>query len=140
MNMDGEVIISAQRSRAHPSDGVVIYRIGANGKSMVYATDIEGYIGANSRLIELARGCDLLIHDAQFTMTEYMDRRDPRQGYGHSSPEMAIEVAREAGVKKLVLFHHDPMHDDQIITEMETAAQAVFPDTMAAREGMVFTL
>lgn len=138
--VEGEVIINSLRSRAHPSDGVVIYRIEANGKSLVYATDTEGYVGGSTRLIELARGCDLLIHDAQYTTAEYTDAKDPRQGYGHSTPEMAIEVAREAGIKQLVLFHHDPTHDDRQLEQMEAEARKLFPNCTSAREGMSLSL
>ena len=91
--------------------------------------------------MELAYGADLLIHDAQYTKEEYYGvNRDPRRTWGHSTPEAAAEVAIAANVKKLVLFHHDPYHDDATVDQMLVIAAATFPETIAASEGMVIEL
>jgi len=132
------VEISVMRSHAHPKGGVSIYKINWMGKSMVHATDTESYVGGDTRLIEFARGADLLIHDAQYTNEEYVT--DPKQGWGHSTPEMAIAIAQAAGVKKLVLFHHDPSHDDETLAEIERKAQEAFPNTILAYEGLTIEL
>jgi ribonuclease BN (tRNA processing enzyme) len=58
-----------------------------------------------------------------------------KRGWGHSSWEQAIEVAKQAGVKKLALFHHDPEHDDTFLTHMEVECQKHFSDVFLAREG-----
>ena len=134
------VEISTMRSFAHPKGGVSIYKISWAGKSMVYASDTESYVGGDTRLIEFARGTDLLIHDAQYTEEEYGTGPNPRQGWGHSTPEMAIAIAQAAGVKKLVLFHHDPAHDDDTLAEIEKRAQEVFPNTILAYEGLTIEL
>jgi phosphoribosyl 1,2-cyclic phosphodiesterase len=132
------VEISAMRSSAHPKGGVSIYKISWAGKSMVYATDTESYVGGDTHLIEFAMGTDLLIHDAQYTHEEYVT--DPKQGWGHSTPEMAIATAQAAKVKKLVLFHHDPSHDDETLAEIEKKAQEAFPNTILAYEGLTIEL
>jgi len=132
------VEISVMRSHAHPKGGVSIYKINWMGKSMVHATDTESYVGGDTRLIEFARGADLLIHDAQYTNEEYVT--DPKQGWGHSTPEMAIAIAQAAGVKKLVLFHHDPSHDDETLAGIERKAQEAFPNTILAYEGLTIEL
>jgi formylglycine-generating enzyme required for sulfatase activity len=132
------VEIGMLRSYAHPQGGVSLYKISWAGKSMVYASDTESYVGGDTRLIEFARGTDLLIHDAQYTNEEYVT--GPKQGWGHSTPEMAIAIAQAAKVKKLVLFHHDPAHDDDTLAEMEKRAQGVFPNTILAYEGLTIEL
>ncbi|HFE52723.1 MAG TPA: MBL fold metallo-hydrolase [Bacteroidetes bacterium] len=134
------VTIRVMRSYAHPKGGVYIFRIESDGRSVVFATDTEGYVGGDVRLIELARGADLLIHDAQYREEEYMDPTSPKQGYGHSTVDMATEVATAAGVGRLVLFHHDPEHDDETIEAMEEEARRKFLATDAAVEGKVYLL
>jgi len=135
----GAVTVRWLRSHAHPQ-GVFIYRIEHGGKSLVFATDTEGYVGGDQRLIEFARGADVLIHDAQYTEAEYTSDPTPKQGWGHSTWQMAVAVARAAGVKQLVLFHHDPLHGDEMLEDLESQAQAAFPLTVLAREGMKIDL
>ncbi len=132
--------VSAYHSYAHPKDGVLIFRVSVNGKSIVYATDTEGYTGGDSRLINFARDADLLIHDAQYINEEYTDPVHPKQGYGHSTVDMACEVASKANVGKLVLFHHDPAHDDDLMDQIESYARRLFPNAVAARENMQLSL
>jgi phosphoribosyl 1,2-cyclic phosphodiesterase len=131
----GSVAISALKNLAHPKGGVINYRISYGGKSVVYATDVEGYVGGDSRLVRFAQGADLLIHDAQYLPEEYTALPVPTQGYGHSTWEMAAAVARKAGVGRLALFHHDPAHDDAAIREIEKQARRAFDASFAAYEG-----
>jgi len=137
---DEAVKITVLRSYAHPKDGVHIYRIEWRGKSLVYATDTESYAGGDTRLINFAQGADLLIHDAQYTHQEYTGGQSPKQGWGHSTPEMAAGIAQMANVGSLVLFHHDPTHGDEVLAEMESNARALFPNSILAREGLALTL
>lgn len=124
----------------HP-DKTFSFRIEYSGKSIVYATDTENLPEPDQRLVELARGTDLLIHDAQYSKEEYYGANgNPMSGRGHSTPEAAAETAVAAGAKKLALFHHDPYHDDVTIDQMLQAAIAIFPNTVAAFEGMVIEL
>ena len=62
-----DVLITCYRSYAHPQEGVLIYKISYKDKVLVYATDKESYPGGDKKLINFARGCNLLIHDAQYT-------------------------------------------------------------------------
>ncbi len=133
-----DLVIRLMKSYAHPG-GVYIYRIEWRGQSLVYASDTEGYVGGDRRLMAFARGADLLIHDAQYAESHYrgqMPGLPATQGYGHSTPRMACEMALAAGVGQLALFHHDPNYDDEALREMETEAQALFPESFSAREGM----
>lgn len=126
-------------SYAHPQN-VFLFRIEWRDYSLVYATDVEGYVGGDQNLIKVAQGADLLIHDAAYTHEEYNSEQAPRQGWGHSTPEMAIEVAEAAGVQQIILFHHDPTHDDATLADMEARAQARFAGARMAREGMTISL
>ncbi len=135
-NPEKDVLVRVMRSYAHPKDGVYIFRVEVNGKSVVYATDTEGYAGGDARLIDFSRGADLLIHDAQYAPEEYLDPAYPKQGFGHSTYEMATTVAKAASVKQLVLFHHDPWHDDDKIADMEAKAKELFSNTVAGAEGL----
>jgi phosphoribosyl 1,2-cyclic phosphodiesterase len=84
---------------------------------------------------DLARDADLLIHDSQYTEEEYSGR----VGWGHSATEDVVTFARRCGVRRLALFHHDPLHDDPMIRSMtqaaEAAADGVLEEVTAAREG-----
>jgi ribonuclease BN (tRNA processing enzyme) len=137
---DDAVKITVLRSYAHPKEGVHIYRISWRDKSVVYATDTESYAGGDTRLIRFARGADLLIHDAQYTHQEYTGGEMPKQGWGHSTPEMAAGIAQMARVGRLVLFHHDPAHGDEVLAQMEADARALFPNSVLAREGLALTI
>ena len=114
----------------HPG-GAYTYRITEDDRAVVYCTDIEHGNEIDENVVEIAKGADLLIHDAQYTPEELPDKR----GWGHSSWEQAIEVAVRAGVKKLALTHHDPEHDDRFLMEMEKECQREFSDCFVAREG-----
>lgn len=128
----GDTISVLPRRLNHPG-GVFGYRISRRGKVVVYASDVSHpQEGLDERVVELAQGADLLIHDAQFTPEERRQRPD----WGHSSWEEAVEVAIQAGVRRLALFHHDPMHDDDQLDEIERQAQARFAGAFLAREGM----
>lgn len=136
------VILKAMLSHAHPQ-GVMIFRIEYQGKSVVYATDTECYMGGDQRLVEFAYGADLLIHDAQYTQDHYLGAlagAPVTQGYGHSTVVMACDTARAAEVGQLVLFHHDPTYDDRAIASIERQARKLFTNSVAAREGQIINL
>ncbi|MBV9579717.1 MAG: MBL fold metallo-hydrolase [Chloroflexi bacterium] len=108
------------------------YRVEADGVSVAYITDHEAYGGVDSslgghaahagdrRLIEFVRGVDLVIQDAQYTPEEYLQRR----GWGHGSTAYVIDMAVEAGARRVALFHHEPTHADDDIDRMLQAAEA----------------
>lgn len=131
-----EVRIRLLTGLGHPRNGVMFYRIEAAGRAVVYATDTEGFAGGDQRLVRFAQGADLLIHDAMYAPAKYTGAPVPPQGWGHSTPDMAVDVARQAGVGRLCLFHHDPVNDDAAVARLEADAQAALPTAFAAREGM----
>jgi len=125
----------------HPLHGSYNYRIEHNGQSLVYATDSEykdmSQTGTQS-FIEFFRDVDLLIFDAQYTLSDALDKA----GWGHSSPLSGAEFAYRAGVRRLALFHHDPMADDQTVytglkqAETYLAKRGSTCQVMVASEGL----
>jgi phosphoribosyl 1,2-cyclic phosphodiesterase len=120
----------------HPQ-GAVGYRVEYRDATIVYASDLEhGHAGLDRILRDYAGEADVLIYDAQFTPEEY----ETRSGWGHSTWLEATCVARDAGVKQLVLIHHDPEHDDGMMSRIVDQARAEFECTRAAAEGMCFAI
>ena len=132
----GPVFVTA--AALHHPQGVTGYRLDGPEKTVVIATDHEaGEPAADARLIDLARGADYLIHDAQYTPEEYEERFT---GWGHSTWKHAVAAAESAGVETLILTSHDPSHTDADVDRILAEARAVFPETHAAFEGMQITL
>lgn len=133
------VLIRVMRSHAHPQ-GVFVYRLEYGNQAIVYATDTEGYADGDQRLIKFARGASLLIHDAQYTEAEYASQTMPKQGWGHSTWQMAAGVAQAAGAQQLVLFHHEPEHNDAMLEQLANDTRKIFPATLLAYEGLEIKL
>jgi ribonuclease BN (tRNA processing enzyme) len=122
------------------------YRIEEGGGSLVYIPDHEPGRGVDLRRTppeaisgyHLAAGADLLLHDAQYTADEYAGR----VGWGHSSLEDAVTLALRASVRRLVLFHHDPAHPDDVLEAMEAESRRLWGPSgdapVLACEGMEF--
>lgn len=115
------------------------YRVSWGGHSVAYLSDHQQTgvheFGLSDGARELCDGADVLIHDAQYTADEFVKKSD----WGHCTVDYALWVARECRVRTLVLFHHDPMHDDALVDALlrdaRTTAGAVH--VVAAHEGMV---
>ena len=131
---DVPITVTAQKHQ-HPG-GAYSFRIERNGKVLVICTDVEHGQDIDLRLVELARGADLLVHDAQYTAEELQNRR----GWGHSSFDQAMQVAEMAGVKRLALTHHDPEHYDDFLERIEKLCQERFRNTVLARERMEISI
>ena len=140
VNLDAPVSLGDLTVRPFPVNhpqGAGGYRIESGGASIVYAPDREhGHQKLDAVLREYARNADILILDAQYTPEEYARFK----GWGHSTWHEAAEVARECNVKQLVLFHHDPNHDDAMVSGIVENARSRFPNTIVAREGWVGTV
>ena len=140
----GSAVVSAAMIK-HPGPSVG-YRIEEGGRILAYLPDHEPALGADLHAIEpewisglgTARDADLLFHDGQYTREEYQRR----VGWGHSTPEDAVTFAIRAGARRLVLFHHDPMHtDDQLevmLAEARSLAAGASIEVELAREGAVY--
>jgi phosphoribosyl 1,2-cyclic phosphodiesterase/CheY-like chemotaxis protein len=147
----GDIRVSTQYLN-HPAL-TLGYRLEADGVTVVYACDHEPYSrdlasgrgeigGQDLRHAEFLKDADLLIHDAQYTAAEYPSK----VGWGHSSVEYVVKLARHAGVKKLALTHHDPLRDDAGVDRMVECAHAELtdgapgPEVFAAAEGQPIEL
>ncbi len=135
-----DVVVSNARGN-HPN-GVYAYRIDHDGKSVCYITDSEHYAIVDPKLLKLAQGADVLIFDAMYTPEEYAGKTGggPKTGWGHATYVAGCELAHAAGAKQLVLHHHDPNQTDAMVRDKETRARELFPNTIAAREGIVIEL
>ena len=132
-----DVVISCYKSYGHPQEGVMIYKIYYKGKSVVYATDKESYLGGDKKLVDFARNCDILIHDAQYTTEDYLNQYSPKQGYGHSTFDMAVEAQRQSNAGELVFFHFEPGYDDEKLNRINEHYSQKFPDNVImAKEGL----
>jgi ribonuclease BN (tRNA processing enzyme) len=81
-----------------------------------------------------------MIYDATYTDTEYHDPKSSKVGWGHSTWQEAVKVAKAAGVKTLVIFHHDPSHNDEFMDQVAADTKAVFANSLVAREGLTLDL
>ncbi|HEY8075824.1 MAG TPA: MBL fold metallo-hydrolase [Labilithrix sp.] len=138
---DGTKAIIRAAHGNHPQ-GVWAYRLDHDGKSFVYATDTEHYAVVDPRLVKLAKEADILVYDAQYTPEEYAGTTtgQSKVGWGHSTFDEAVKLAKAANVKKLVLYHHDPMQSDAAVSEKERRAKELFSDCIAAREGLALEI
>jgi phosphoribosyl 1,2-cyclic phosphodiesterase len=131
VEIQGAVISSAQ---LHHPQGCVAYRVEADGGTFVFATDHEhGSTVHDENVRRIARGADVFVYDAQYTPDEY---EREKKGWGHSTWEEGVRIARQAGVGQLVLTHHDPDRDDRQVDRLVRQARQQFPATLAAREGL----
>lgn len=120
------------------------YRVEIDDVVIVYVSDhqqpADGSGDITESVIELCRGADLLIHDAQYEPHEFEQKAD----WGHCTVEYAVRVAERAGVRRLALFHHDPAHGDSVIDRMLAEARHLVTGTsveevLAAYEGLTIS-
>ncbi len=126
----------------HPQ-GVLCYRITHGGRSIVYATDTEHSAIPDPNIVRLSKDADILVHDAQYTPEEYAGTANsggPKSGWGHSTYEAAAQLAKIAGVRKLILYHHDPGQTDAQVRDKERRAREIFSESVAAYEGLTLEL
>jgi phosphoribosyl 1,2-cyclic phosphodiesterase len=120
----------------HP-DGATGYRIEYSGKSVCYVTDTEHVPGKPDRnVLGLIDGADIVIYDCMYTDEEYARSY---VGWGHSTWQEAVRLCKAARVKKLVVFHHDPDHDDDRMDAIGREVAAAMPGAVVAREGMTLS-
>jgi phosphoribosyl 1,2-cyclic phosphodiesterase len=121
----------------HPGEAVG-YRVNWCDSVAVYITDTEHFHDRlDENVLWLARNADILIYDSTYTDEEYYCPTSPKIGWGHSTWQEAVKIAKAANVKTLVIFHHDPAHDDEFLDRVGEEAAKKFPRAIMAREGMV---
>lgn len=142
VDLDGVRVTSAPIPHCGTTLG---FRIEHQGRSVVYVSDHQqpalDSTDVAPEVLDLARGADVLVHDAQFNRVDFT----VKSTWGHCTHEYAVEVAAQAGVDTLVLFHHDPGHDDDEVTRTaevsaQLAAARGVRRVLAAAEGMRISL
>ncbi|MBT7950786.1 MAG: MBL fold metallo-hydrolase [Gammaproteobacteria bacterium] len=159
--------ISFEYHNVHHPGTTYGYRIKAMGKSILYISDNEcSYLGKSidrksdelteeeKQLyeemkkeehlaeIEMVKDADILIHDAQYTPEDYEKKR----GWGHSCYIDTVNIAIEAGVKELYLYHHDPNYDDDAMEKIHQHSLSIIEEKNSslkcfiAREGLIVDL
>lgn len=125
----------------HPG-GVLAYRVESAGRSVVYMTDHEPQGAQPPQILELTRDADVLIYDCMYTPEEYAGKKDgvSRVGWGHSTFEVGAQLATDAGVGELLLFHHDPDQTDDDVRAKTERCQQMFANSRAAVEGLEIEL
>jgi CheY-like chemotaxis protein len=128
------------------------YRLESGGTVVVYSADHEPHApnpaargdgeppmhGEDRRHVEFLAGADLVVHDAQYTVAEYPSKT----GWGHTPAEWAVDYAIAAGARRLALFHHDPLRDDDALDRLvevcrrRVGAAGSRLDVFAAAEGL----
>ena len=169
-DMNARIVFEEVQERPFSVDGVQVtpfrlnhtttclgYRLEADGKAFVYASDTEPHVHdgntpdetgprlshqADRALAEFVAGADLLVMDAQYTDREYAEKR----GWGHSTTSYATDVAVLGRVKRLALYHHDPAHTDEVVdlivkhARKRAAAYGSGVDIFGAAEGLSINL
>jgi phosphoribosyl 1,2-cyclic phosphodiesterase len=129
--------IAAHPFPLHHPQSATGYRLESKGKVITHASDLEhGHDKLDKTLREFAQDADVLIYDAQYTPNEYSSWK----GRGHSTWLQATRVARDSNVSRLILFHHDPNHDDECMTAILGEARRHFENTDVATEGWEIAL
>lgn len=120
----------------HPGEAVG-YRVSWRGAAAAYITDTEHFEDRlDDNVLWLARDADVMVYDATYTNEEYYSPKTSKVGWGHSTWQEAVKVAKAANVKRLVIFHHDPAHNDDFMDQVEQQTMTAFPSSVVAREGM----
>jgi phosphoribosyl 1,2-cyclic phosphodiesterase len=140
--IDDATVVAASVPHVGPTLG---FRVSCEGMSVAYVSDHQqpgvGSTDVAPDVLELCEGADLLIHDAQYDDLEFSMRSD----WGHCTVDYALEVAAQAGVRTLALYHHDPSHSDAHIDGLldglqERAAARGVSEVIAAHEGLTVSL
>ena len=116
----------------HPN-GATGYRVDFAGRSLCYLTDTEHVPGQPDRnILALIERADLVIYDCMYTDAEYPNY----VGWGHSTWQEAVRLCKQAGAKRLAVFHHDPDHDDDLLDGIGREVEKAMPGSVVAREGL----
>ena len=113
------------------------YRVEYEGRAICYVTDTEHSVGkTDDNVLGLIKGADLFVYDCTYTDEEF-----PKHvGWGHSTWQEGARLADLAGVGTLIIFHHDPAHDDEFMDRISAQASLTRPGTLVAREGLILRI
>lgn len=130
----GEISIENAKLN-HPGEAIG-YRVSWRGISAAYITDTEHFPDKiDENVLKLSDRADVLVIDATYTDEEYYNEKSSKVGWGHSTWQEAVKIAKAAEVKKLVIFHHDPLHNDDFLDRIGEKVAEAYPGAIMAREG-----
>lgn len=133
--------ITIETSPLNHPNGAMGYRVTWQGRSAVYCTDTEHYPDhLDENVLNLARDADILIYDAMYTDQEYHNPKSPKVGWGHSTWQEGVKLAKAAGVKQLAIFHHEPNHTDDMLDQIAIEVQSACEGSFLAKEGLIIPL
>ena len=120
----------------HPNNATG-YRLELAGKVVCYITDTEHILSSpDQRILGLIEGADLVIYDSTYTDAEF----PAKIGWGHSTWQEGVRLCRQAGVKQLAIFHHDPDHADSDMEQIERDARTMWNGAIVSRDNMAIIL
>jgi phosphoribosyl 1,2-cyclic phosphodiesterase len=124
--------VKIRTARLNHPNGATGYRIEHGGAAVCYVTDTEHVLGnLDESILGLIDGADLLIYDSTYTDEEFPSKI----GWGHSTWQEAVRLAKAADVRRLAIFHHEPDHDDGFMQAVAVKAKKAFAASFVAREG-----
>ncbi|WP_458408037.1 MBL fold metallo-hydrolase [Anaerotignum sp.] len=130
----GDVTVKTMRSN-HPNEGT-LYRVEWDGKAVVYALDFEHSEEASEKLAAFAKDADVLIYDSTYSPETYLQKK----GWGHSTWVEGLKLKEAAGVKTLLLAHHEIDNNDEMLDSLQAKLTALDKDVYLAKEGMGIAL
>ncbi|MCS6812866.1 MAG: MBL fold metallo-hydrolase [Cyanobacteria bacterium] len=138
--LDDDIVVDTALLN-HPGEAVG-YRVNWQGHAAAYVTDTEHLADGklDDNVLRLADNADVLIYDSTYTDDEYYSKKASKIGWGHSTWQEGVRVAKAANVQQLIIFHHDPLHNDAFLDDVGEQAALVFPNALVAREGMSLQL
>ena len=128
------VTVSTMRSN-HPNTST-IFRVDWDGKSVVYTLDYEHSEESGKELAAFAKDCDLIIYDSTYDPEVYPEK----EGWGHSTWAEALKLKEAAGVKTMLLAHHEIDHTDTFLDALQNVLTELDKDVFLAKEGMEIAL
>ena len=138
IDLDGEPLqISSNTSVSyalHPHPGYATsYKVNNDGFNIVYTTDCEHPKNHFNKNVEsIAKGADILIHDSHFSREDLVNHK----GWGHSSWETTVNLAKKMNVDKAILYHYNPLYSDDKLLDIEKKAKQAFENSIASKQGM----
>lgn len=130
--------VTIETGALNHTDGAVGYRVNIDNRAVAYITDHEAGVmpGADQNVLRLVRNADLVIFDTTYTPEEAPNFA----GWGHSNWEIAVSICRQAGAKRLALFHHRPRRTDEALDKIELDVKAVFDQAFVAYDDLEMVL
>ncbi|MGF1512735.1 MAG: MBL fold metallo-hydrolase [Elainellaceae cyanobacterium] len=132
--------VSVETLPLNQVNGALGYRINCQGISVVYATDTAHILQQKDGLAHLAHDADLLIIDAVYLDHAYFDPMQSAASRTFAQWHACVEAALSAGAKQILVFHHDPTHEDDFLDYVETEMRSTYANVKIAREGMSLSL